>query len=123
MATYSIVPSTIRVSGVDAVHLALSFGEAASNQAIVRDVDGRMRELKQTEVTGGRLVLLDGPASLPVIAVITHHIAHLFGAVGVYDPKLAGYVIAISHESAFLVGVVLPVDETATAEGSTRETP
>lgn len=110
------------MSGVDAVHLALSFGEAASNEAIVRDVDGRMRELKQTEVTGGRLVLLDGPASLPVIAAITHHVSHLFGAVGVYDPKLGGYVVAISHDPAFSIGTIVQIDSPASASTPSMET-
>jgi CRISPR-associated protein Csx3 len=113
MSTYSIIPSQIRVSGNDALHLALSFGEAASNDVIVREVDARMRDLKRNEIAGGHLVLLEGPASLPVISVIAHHVAHLFGAVAVYDPKLAAYIIAISHDPAFPVGEMLCVNNQA----------
>ena len=43
-------------------------------------------------------MLLHGPASLAAVAVIVHHVAHLFGAVGVFDPKLNGYVVVVSHD-------------------------
>jgi CRISPR-associated protein Csx3 len=122
MSTYSIIPSRLHVAGIDALHLALSFGEPAGNDVIVREVEARMRELKQGEVTGGRLILLDGPASLPVITAITHHAAHLFGAVAVYDPKLRAYVVAISHDPAFAVGDIVHADGSANGNRSTAET-
>lgn len=92
------------MSGVDAILLRLAFGDPSSNDAIVREVDARMRALKERELTGGPLVLLNGAASLPVIAAISHHVAHLFGAVGIFDPKLSSYVIVISHGHNFSVG-------------------
>jgi CRISPR-associated protein Csx3 len=36
--------------------------------------------------------------------VLCHKVAHLFGAVACFDPKLAKYVVAISHDPAYAVG-------------------
>lgn len=33
---------------------------------------------------------------------------HLFGVVAVFDPKISGYVVAITHDPAFKVGDVIP---------------
>jgi CRISPR-associated protein Csx3 len=73
----------------------------------VRVVDARMRELKGEGLAGGRLVLLNGAASLAAISVIVHHVAHLFGAVGVFDPKLGSYVVVVSHDPVFQVGTLV----------------
>lgn len=110
MTTFSIAHQTTHLAGVEATLLRLAFGEPALNDAIVREVEQRMRELKSGGLQGGRLVLLNGAASLPVISVIVHHVAHLFGAVGVFDPKLNGYVVVVSHDPAFAVGSVLHED-------------
>jgi CRISPR-associated protein Csx3 len=107
---FTITIDRTRARSTDATLLHLAFGERATNDVIVREVDARMRELKGGVLKGGRLVLLNGAASLPAIAVIVHHVDHLFGAVGVFDPKLSGYVIVVSHEPAFAVGNVLPED-------------
>ena len=100
---------TVETPDASSTLLRLAFGEPASNDVMVRDVDRRMKELKGRELTGGRLVLLNGAASLPVIAVIIHHVAHLFGAVAIYDPKLQRYVIVASHGSELEVGEILSV--------------
>ena len=123
MSAYSVVPAKVHVSGAEVIHLALAFGEPSPNDVIVREVDARMRELKKSELTGGRLVLLDGPASLPVICAIAHHVAHLFGAVAVYDPKLHAYIVAISHDPALGVGDLVRTDEDAAARVSKEGSP
>jgi CRISPR-associated protein Csx3 len=104
MSTFSITPCRARVSQDDAILLRLSFGEPATNDAIVREVEATMRVLKDGGLSGGKIVLLNGAASLAVIAVITHHLANLYGTVGVYDPKLEGYVVVVNHGGAFKVG-------------------
>lgn len=107
MSTYSINPSVIRVAGCDAVLLQLSLGDPAPAPEIVKDADATMSRLKSEALKGGKLILLNGPASLAVVATITHHVAHLYGAVAVFDPKLGGYVVVISHDPGFRVGDVL----------------
>ena len=90
MATYKISAETT----ANGVLLRLSFGEPAQNDQIVRDAVSALSELK---LSGGETVLLNGPASLPVAVAITHGVAHLFNEVAVFDPKMAGYVVAVSH--------------------------
>ena len=108
MTAFAIASESVSLAGAEATLLRLAFGEPATNDAIVREADRTMRELKGESLRGGRLVLLHGPASLAAVAVIVHHIAHLFGAVAVFDPKLNGYVVVVSHDPAFRIGDVLP---------------
>lgn len=74
--------------------LRLSFGEPAQNDRIVRDALKRLDELN---IYGGKIIKINGPASLPVAVAIAHHILHKFSYIGVYDPKLNKYVIAVAH--------------------------
>jgi len=50
------------------------------------------------------LLKINGPASLPVACVLTHKVAHLYGAIGVFDPKIGKYVVCITHNPAYKVG-------------------
>jgi CRISPR-associated protein Csx3 len=88
--TYKISAETMP-SGV---LLRLSFGTPAQNDQIVKDAVATLGELN---LQGGETVYLNGPASLPVACAIAHGVAHLFQEVAVFDPKIAGYVMAISH--------------------------
>jgi CRISPR-associated protein Csx3 len=104
VSTYSIEVESVRIAEADAVLLRLSFGEPATNDAIVREVEATMRVLKGGGLSGGKIILLNGAASLAVIAVITHHLANLYATVAVYDPKLEAYVVVVNHGAAFKVG-------------------
>lgn len=85
--------------------LKVGFGEPAQNDVIVRDASERLAELTSMgQLSGGPLLRINGPASLPVAVVIAHAVAHLYEAVGVFDPKLAKYVIAVSHGTTYKVG-------------------
>ncbi len=89
--------------------LKLAFGEPAQNDQIVRDAVARLSEMEQAgELSGGGLVLLNGPASLPVAVAIAHSLVHRFSAVGVFDPKLNGYVVAVTHDPAYELGAIIP---------------
>jgi len=81
--------------------LRLSFGKSALNDQIVRDAIKRLSEL---DISGGELVKLNGPASLPVAIAIAHHIMHKFSYIGVYDPKLDKYVIVVAHGPVHKIG-------------------
>jgi len=86
--------------------LQVSFGEPAQNDQIVRDAAARLDEMTAIgELQGGTLLKINGPASLPVACVLVHKVAHLYGAIGVFDPKLGGkYVIVITHNPAYKLG-------------------
>jgi CRISPR-associated protein Csx3 len=42
---------------------------------------------------------------------MAHAVAHLFGFVACFDPKLSAYVVAISHDPAYKPGQLLFQDE------------
>ena len=112
MCTYTINPTQVRVgsdSGAirPAVLLRCAFGTPAQNDVIIRDVTSRLME-SQIATLCGDLVLVNGPASLPVACAIAHALAHRFGSLGVFDPKLDGYIVAISHDPDRVVGQIIP---------------
>ncbi len=85
--------------------LKIGFGEAAQNDQIVRDAAARLAEMSNLgELSGGRLIKINGPTSIPVACVLAHKVSHLYGAVGVLDPKLGKYVIAITHNPKYNLG-------------------
>lgn len=78
--------------------LKVGFGEPAQNDQIVKDAAARLAELvDKGELKGGKLLKINGPASLPAAFVLTHGVSHLYGAIAVWDPKLSKYVVAISR--------------------------
>lgn len=85
--------------------MIVKFGDAASNDAIVRDAFATLHEMKESGVlTGGPLLKITGPASLPVAFVIAHEVLHIYGAVAVFDPKLQHYVVSVSHSPDYAIG-------------------
>lgn len=88
--------------------MKIGFGDPASNDVIVKDAVARLTEMEAAgELSGGGTILLNGPASLPVACAIAHAIAHRFSAVGVFDPKLNGYVVAVTHDPTVELGSVI----------------
>ena len=85
--------------------VTIGFGEPAENPQIVPDASQALAELK---LSGGTGIHFDGPASLPVAMALAHAVAHLYGYVACYDPKLKGYVVAISHHPGYHPGQLLP---------------
>jgi CRISPR-associated protein Csx3 len=85
--------------------LRIKFGEPAQNDQIVKDAATRLAEMaKSGELAGGPLLKINGPVSIPVAFVLAHKLAHIYGAVGFYDPKLSKYVICITHNPAYKLG-------------------
>jgi CRISPR-associated protein Csx3 len=56
------------------------------------------------ELSGGKIIKLNGPASLPVAVLISHELAHLYEVVAVFDPKIGKYVVSISHGPDYTPG-------------------
>jgi len=85
--------------------LRVGFGEQAQNDMIVRDAVERLDEMTAAgELAGGSILKVNGPASLPVAIAIAHAVAHLYEVVAVFDPKMAKYVVAVSHGNAYKPG-------------------
>ena len=90
---------------IDADVMRVGFGVPAKNDEIVRDAVARLAEMTKTgELAGGKLIKINGPASLPVAVAIAHAVAHLYETVAVFDPKLGKYVIAVSHGNEYQPG-------------------
>ena len=101
MASYKIETTT--TDGVTTV--TVGFGSPAQNDQIVRDAAQRLDELVAAgQLPGGGLVKITGPASLPVAMVLAHRLVHLYEALGVFDPKLNKFVVAVSHGGPHQVG-------------------
>ena len=118
LTTYTIVPRVVEVRGMPALRLDLGFGTSAFNTDLVREVEARMLQLKSDGLGGRPLVMVSGPASLPVLAVIVSHVAHLFGAVAIFDPKLDGYIVCVTHDPRFAVGELILASDVAVGASS-----
>lgn len=94
----------IRAESGGEVTVTIGFGEPADNTAVVPDAVEAIRGLG---LKGGRGIRFHGPASLPAAMALAHAVAHLYGYVACYDPKLEGYVVCISHDPARQVGQLL----------------
>lgn len=96
--------TTYNIAIMDGV-LKVAFGAPAQNDQIVRDAETRLDKLIESgELSGGAVIRVNGPASLPVAMLISHKVAHLYGAIACFDPKLSKYVVAISHDPAYPIG-------------------
>lgn len=85
--------------------LRVGFGEPAQNDQIVKDAVARLEEMATSgELTGGQLLKINGPVSIPVAFVLAHKLAHIYGAIGFFDPKLGKYVICITHNPSYKLG-------------------
>lgn len=88
--------------------MTVAFGAPATNQLLVNDALGDMGMLtKMGLLMGGPVLKVNGPASLPVAFTIAHQVTHIYGAIAVFDPKLQGYVVAVSHNPDYAVGDLL----------------
>lgn len=88
----------------DGTLLRTRFGETATGDAVVRDAYAGLGALN---LKGGGLLRINGPASLPVAMVIAHAVSHRYGAIAMFDPKIQGYIVSISHDPKWAVGDVL----------------
>jgi CRISPR-associated protein Csx3 len=89
---------TCSVDADDVALLEMSFGTPAQNDKIVPDAVAAVAALR---LKGGKGVKFNGAASLPVAMALAHAVAHLYGWVACFDPKLGRYVVVISHDPGF----------------------
>lgn len=97
--------------------LKVRFGKDANGDQIVRDAAVRLDEmLASGELSGGKLLKIDGPASIAVSHLIAHKISQLYGAIAVFDPKIGKlgcktYIVAATHTPAYKLGETIETDE------------
>ena len=82
---------------------------------IVRDVLKQLGELEQQGVPlRGKLLTINGRASVLSSFVLANYFAHIFGAIAVNEPKIATqendqYVVVISHDNDYSVGDTIAI--------------
>jgi CRISPR-associated protein Csx3 len=101
-ATY-VVEKVSEAAGVVLLRIGFTAVPAATT-VIVPDAVAAIRALN---LAGGELVKFNGPAALPVAMALAHAVAHLFGAVACFDPKVGGYVVCITHDPNYQLGQLL----------------
>ncbi|MEP6716867.1 MAG: CRISPR-associated protein Csx3 [Terriglobia bacterium] len=84
--------------------LKVSLGEPATNAEIVPDA---VESIAALHLPGGRGIHIDGAITVPTAMAVAHAVAHLYGYVACYDPKIESYVVVISHDPDFHVGQLL----------------
>ena len=84
--------------------MTIAFGTPAQNDAIVQSAATQLKTLRQEGKFGGALLRITGPASLPVAITISHEVAHLYGAITVFDPKVGKYLVCITHNPDYKLG-------------------
>jgi len=90
----------------DVTTVRIWFGSStATNTELVPDALAALRSL---DLSSGRGIRFVGPASIPVAMALGHAAAHQYGYVACFDPKLQGYVVAISRDPTILPGQLLP---------------
>lgn len=85
----------------DPTIIQIGFAEPAQNDLIVPDA---IAALDALDLPGGHLIRFNGPASLPVAMALAHAVAHRYEVVACFDPKLACYIVAISHHPTIQPG-------------------
>jgi CRISPR-associated protein Csx3 len=108
--TYKVEKKKVSAAGTPADLYCVGFGTPAQNDQIVKDAQSVLDRLIAGD-TGGELALINGPASLPVACVLAHGLGHRYAAIGVFDPKMTGYIVAVSHGAGRAVGDVIPASE------------
>ncbi|WP_414565156.1 MULTISPECIES: CRISPR-associated protein Csx3 [unclassified Anabaena] len=97
--------------------LKVKFGEPAHGNQIIQDAATRLDHmLAAGELSGGKLLKIDGPASVAVSYLIAHKISHLYGAIAIFDPKIGqpgykAYIVAATHTPAYKLGEIIETDE------------
>jgi CRISPR-associated protein Csx3 len=102
MSTYTI--EVVKVDDLFA-DVKVGFGSPANNDQIVVDATAAAKAVVSDIC--GHVVRINGPASLPVAVALSHVWVHVTKAIAVFDPKLGQYVVAVSHDPAFVVGQLI----------------
>ena len=112
MSFYKIEKTGASFNGAAVDVLKVGFADPEKNPAIVRDAVAKLNALAESEPNyGGKIVFVNGPASLPAAMVIAHALAHRYGAVACFVPPEKRYVVAIAHGGEYAPGDEIPMEQ------------
>ena len=85
--------------------LEIGFGDPAQNDAIVLSAKEQLENLiSGNDISGGEVIRINGPCSVPVAMMLARGLAHLYQAVACFDPKQSAYLVVIAHGDKYKVG-------------------
>jgi len=82
--------------------LAVVEGDVLTKEAALK-----IDELMNQNLTGGDLLKINGKSSVAVNFMIANKLAHLYGNIAVWDPKLCDYVITLRHGGKYAEGELI----------------
>jgi len=68
-----------------------------------------LENLQPPEVKGTKGVILSGKAPIWLYGMLIHHY-HPTAFIGVYEPRIGGGVVVASHNPAYKIGDVIPME-------------
>jgi CRISPR-associated protein Csx3 len=92
--------------------------QANGDQIVIDTVLQLDKLISSGKLRGGKLLKINGRASALASCVIASKVAHLYGAIAVFEPKdgdngLDRYIVTISHSSDYRVGDTLDFESTS----------
>ena len=97
----------------DTLYVSFNSEIIASGDRIVRDTVTEIDKAISSEaIRGGKLLKINGRISVLASYVIAHKLAHLYGAIAIFDPKLSepgklNYIVTIQHGSNYQIGDIV----------------
>ena len=78
----------------------------AKGDRIVRDAVEQLSQMIDSgQLSGGSVLMIDGPQSVPIAYALGHRLSHLYEAIAILDPKIGKkghktYIVTITHGSS-----------------------
>jgi CRISPR-associated protein Csx3 len=110
----------------DVLRVGFNRSIRAAGDRVVRDALVSLEQMQERgELSGGKLLKIDGPQSIAVAYIIAHKLAHLYGAIAILDPKIgkAGsktYIVVISHDPDYTIGNLVETTEAQVERNSVK---
>jgi CRISPR-associated protein Csx3 len=105
----------IREEG-DVLRVQINNAVQVDGDQIVRDAKAQLQQLIHSgQLSGGKLLKINGRSTVLASFVMALELAHLYGAIALFDPKLGAlgldrYIVAVSHTPDYQVGDTIDVE-------------
>lgn len=88
--------------------IRVCFSKGRSHAQMLKELEMQLNHLiASNALRYGPLIKVQGPLSMPAAFILAHHVAHLFGAIAVFDPYLQGHVVAITQNPNYQLGDIV----------------
>lgn len=99
----------------DTLKVGFNPNVTADGDQIVKDTAAQLEQLYASGKLKGNLLKINGRASVLSSYVIAHKLAHLYGTIALFDPKIGDkgldrYIVVISHGEDYRVGDTFDIE-------------